>query len=85
MKIVNVYDIVKNYSKLKDEMKKYVANKYDLENDDAEFYNFDIILDKQDQVIANFTIKYYEPTMFKSDSVTFDEFVRETNYDISKQ
>lgn len=79
---MNVYEIVKNYHKLKNDMKKYVADKYDFENDDAEFYNFDIILDEQDQVVAKFMIKYYEPTMFKSYSIPFDEFMRETNYDI---
>ena len=73
---MNVHEVVKNYNMLKNDMKKYVADKYDLENDDAEFNSFDIILDEQDQVVAKFTIKYYEPTMFKSDSVTFDEFMR---------
>ena len=77
---MNTYEIVKSYNNLKNDIKKYVEDKYDFENNDAEFYSFDIVLDEQDQVIVKFTIKYYEPTMFKSDSITFDEFMRETNY-----
>lgn len=45
---MNVYEVVKNYNMLKNDMKKYVANKYDFENDAAEFYSFDIVLDEQD-------------------------------------
>lgn len=77
---MNTYEVVKSYNNLKNNIKKYVKDKYDFENNDAEFYSFDIVLDEQDQVIIKFTIKYYEPTMFKSDSITFDEFIRETNY-----
>ena len=73
---MNVYEVVKNYNMLKNDMKKYVANKYDLESDEAEFESFDIFLDEQGRVVAKFTIKYFEPTMFKSDTVMFDDFMR---------
>lgn len=77
---MNTYEVVKSYNNLKNDIKKYIEDKYDFENNDAEFYSFDIVLNEQDQVIVKFTIKYCEPTMFKSDSITFDEFMRETNY-----
>lgn len=46
---MNVYEIVKSYSKLKGDMVKYVADKYDFANNDGLGFNsFDVILDEQD-------------------------------------
>lgn len=77
---MNVYEIVKSYNMLKNDMKQYVANKYNLENDVAEFDNFDIVLDEQGQVIAKFTIRYWEPTTFKSGKITLAEFMQGGTY-----
>lgn len=77
---MSIYEIVKSYNMLKNDMKQYVANKYELENDVAEFDNFDIVLDKQEQVIAKFTIRYWEPTMFKSGEITLAEFMQGGTY-----
>lgn len=77
---MNVCEVVNNYNRLKNDMKKYVASKYNLENDVAEFDNFDIVLDERDQVIAKFTIRYWEPTMFKSGKITFAEFMQGGTY-----
>lgn len=78
---MNIHEVVKNYNKLKNDMMEYVKKKYDFENDDLVLYSFDIVLDEQDQVVAKFMIEYSEPTFLKSYIMTFDEFVKETNYD----
>lgn len=71
---MNTYELVKNYNILKNKIKKRIIDEYNLEDYEAEFYKFDIVLDEQDRVVVKFTIQFHEPTMFKSYNIVFDEF-----------